>query len=208
MIQQATLPLFPFFAPAQRPDMNPVLERKLRRAALKGEPVAIGSAAVPYVPAELRHGVIRSLLEASLRVEGLEISITTGSPLILRDLGLLVELDKRSSVTVRVAMPAADFELARRIDPRAADPTEQLSAVRELAEERIAVKVLCSPIAPGLNDGDLALRPLLEAAREAGAYDVEAYADPLRNGSRERFLESFLRLRLEHGFPRPEFGRG
>jgi DNA repair photolyase len=109
---------------------------------------------------------------------------------------------------VRVAIPAADLGLARRIDPRAADPADQLRAVRELADERIAVKVLCSPIALGQNDGDSALRPLLEAAREAGAYDVEAYAEPLRNGSRERFLESFRRLRLEHGFPRPESGRG
>jgi hypothetical protein len=79
---------------------------------------------------------------------------------------------------------------------------------------------------PGINDGEAVLRPLVEQARDAGAYDVLAGPCDLRLATRtrllprlgrrdllgkrdgDRLLATFRRIRLEHGFPRPVPGRG
>jgi DNA repair photolyase len=54
-------------------------------------------------------------------ISGIEISILTRSPLLLRDLDLLVDLDRRHAVTVSVLIPAAEAELAGRIEATAPD---------------------------------------------------------------------------------------
>src|SRR3712207_3684217 len=63
------------------------LERKLLRAALRGRPVVLGTPAEPYEPA----ASACSPLEVLRRAEGLEVSIVTRSPGLLRDLDLLAD---------------------------------------------------------------------------------------------------------------------
>jgi DNA repair photolyase len=66
------------------------LRRQLRRQDLRGQTIALGTATDPYQPAEKQYEVTRSLLEVLLESEGLALAITTKSPLVLRDLELLV----------------------------------------------------------------------------------------------------------------------
>jgi DNA repair photolyase len=164
------------------------LERRLRRAALHGEAIAIGTATDPYQPAERHHGVTRSLLEIFRGVEGLDISITTKSPMILRDLEILAEINRRHSISVHVTITTVDSALARRIEQHAPEPRARLRTVRRLTEEGIEVRVNCMPVMPGINDAERVLRPLLEAVRDAGAFDVAASALFLRPAARARFL--------------------
>jgi DNA repair photolyase len=174
------------------------LERRLRKAALHGEPIAIGTATDPYQPAERHHQVTRSILEVFTRVEGLQLSITTKSPLIVRDLDLLEELDRKHAITVHVTVTTADAALARRLEPHAPDARARLRTVAKLAGAGIATRVNCMPVLPGINDGEDRLRPLFEAVREAGAFDIMASALFLRDAAKARFLpwlaEEFPRL--------------
>ena len=163
------------------------LERRLRRADLRGQPISIGTVTDPYQPAELHYGVTRSLLEAFDRVAGLVVSITTRSPLILRDLGLLARLDRKHSITVNVTVTTLDPETARRIEPRAPDPRARLRAVSRLASEGLATQLFCMPIMPGVNSSESQLRPIFEAAAEEGARDVIPSALFLRAAARDRF---------------------
>lgn len=163
------------------------LERKLRRASLRGETIAIGTVTDPYQPAERRHGVTRSLLEALRGAAGLDLTIATKSPLILRDLELLSELDRRHTVTVNLTLTTADPELARRLEPQAPDPRGRLRALARLAGEGIATRLYCMPLLPRITDRAAVLAPLLEAAREAGAFDVVAAPLFLRPAARLRF---------------------
>jgi DNA repair photolyase len=78
----------------------------------------LGAQADPYPAAEAVHQRTRRLLEHLPETIGLEISILTRSPLLLRDLDLLVDLDQRHVVTVGVLIPAADPRLARRLERR------------------------------------------------------------------------------------------
>ncbi len=194
MFQQATLPLLFVLSPALQPNPGAALERRLRRAALRHGPVILGTAAVPYEPMtrRLEENPLRRVL---LREEGLEIAITTGNPRIVRELDLLVELDRRHSVAVRMIVSASAVE----------DPEPGIRAVRSLAAEGIAASVLLSAPAP---PGEETLRFLLEETLAAGAFDVEIDAHSLRRRERDRLLATFRRLRLEYGFPRGGSGRG
>ncbi|MEA2695101.1 MAG: hypothetical protein QOJ16_4488 [Acidobacteriota bacterium] len=205
-------PALPFFG---RPDSkaagpSPALERSFEKAVRRGRPIVLGTVAVPFT----LEASTRPLLAALSRAEGLEVSITTRSPLIVRHVELLADLDRRSAVTVRMLIPTVDPELAASLEPEAADPRARLRAVRQLSEEGIETRVLCSPWLPGLHDRESILSPLFAAAREAGAYDVqlprESHAGErtLSASRRDRRLALFQRLRLEHGFPQTIPGRG
>lgn len=192
MILKATLPLlrpFPPVSPIHLRLPRVSAEARLRRAALRGGPVVLGTPADPYVPGG------RSPLAALEGAEGLEISIVTRSPEIADELALLADLDRRCSVTVDLLLPAADGPA----------PRGWLNAVSRLAAEGIAVRVLC-PLVDGVNDGEAPLRGLLAAARDAGAWDVRPL--PARRRTADAALDTFRRLRLEHGFPRELAGRG
>ncbi|MDH3253562.1 MAG: radical SAM protein [Acidobacteriota bacterium] len=164
------------------------LERELRRRDLRRQPIAIGTATDPYQPAEIHYRVTRSLLEVFASVESLELSITTKSPLILRDLDLLTTLDRVHSVTAQVTITTLDPGLARRIEQRAPSPQARLRTVRTLAAAGISTTVFCMPLMPGINNDEDSLAPLFAAARDAGADDVVASPLFLRPAARDRFL--------------------
>src|SRR5579864_7870449 len=188
--------------------------------------LVLGAKADPYSPAEatqrLTQRTLRRLLEPQRRtggprsisaISGIEISILTRSPLLLRDLDLLVDLDRRHAVTVSVLIPAAEAELARRIEASTAPPSPdtRFELVHALAAHGIATRVICTPVQPGLNNSVAVLRRLLARAHEAGAFDVSpAPRHPaLRPTAAEsrQLLALFHRLRLERGFPRTSPGR-
>ena len=195
MIRQESLPLPLLFvlSPALQTDSATVLERKLRRSLLRHGPILVGSPAAPYVP-----GRGESPLRRILRIgEGREIAITTASPHILRELDLLVELDRVHTVAVRMIVPVSQTR----------DPEPWLGAVRGLASEGIATRICLAPSGPG-RTGAETLRFLLEEALGAGALDVEIDPRSLPRGERDSLLSTFGRLRLEYGFPRAAPGRG
>ena len=163
------------------------LERQLKRASLRGEAIVIGTVTDPYQPAERRHGITRSLLEALRAAAGLDLSISTKSPLILRDLALLAELDRRHAVTVNISLTTTDPELSQRIEPQAPDPRARLRALARLAGEGIATRLHCMPILPRLTDRAAVLAPLLQAAHQAGAFDAAGGPLELRGAARARF---------------------
>jgi DNA repair photolyase len=215
MSYQAALPLgsLSASAPAERKPIDPpaALEPRLRRAARRGETVVLGTAEMPY------EGTKETA--ALLRCEGLKVAVTTQSPAIVDEIDLLVELDRRSAVTVDMMLAAVDPFLVRRLEPGAADAKERLRAAARLASEGIAVRILCTPLRPGLNNREPALRALFAAACEAGAVDVltapaptsrlaRLFAGRRTPGPAGGDLAVFQRLRLEFGFPRAAAGRG
>ena len=187
------------------------LRRELRRRDLRGQTIAIGTATDPYQPAEKRFEITRSLLEVLRDASDLSLSLTTKSPLLARDLDLLVELDRRNSVEVHVTITTVDAALARRVERQAPDPQARLRLVRRIAEAGIAVRVNCMPLMPGINDAEEELAPLLAAAHEAGAMQVTAQPIFLKGLAREHFwrwLESEFRELLplyRHLFARRDY---
>jgi DNA repair photolyase len=177
------------------------LEKRLKRTALHGQPIAIGTATDPYQPAELRYGVTRRILGVFERVEGLDLSITTKSPLVLRDLELLQRLHRKHSLTVNVSITTLDPELGRKLEIRAPAPHSRLDAATRLAEAGIATAIFCMPLMPGINAGSRQLLPIFEAAHDRGIFDVQASPLFLPAASRARFWP-WLKDEFPHLVPR------
>jgi DNA repair photolyase len=191
MIRQATLPLLFVLAPNLQADPAEAIERKVRRSAVRREPVVLGTAAAPYEP--LREASpLRTLLPLA---DGLEVAVTTASPRVLGELELLTELDRRHSVTVRMLVSV----------PAPLDPGPRLRAAQGLAAEGITTVLLLAPAAAASEEE---MRFFLAAAREAEVHDVEIETGALRRMERAALQDTFRRLRLEYGFPRGAAGRG
>src|SRR5260221_473381 len=92
------------------------LPRPAVHSALQHESVVIGTATDPYQPAERRFRITRGILEVLTTQHGLSVTIITKSPLVTRDIDLLVRLRERANrVSVHVSLITVDRELARRL---------------------------------------------------------------------------------------------
>jgi DNA repair photolyase len=133
------------------------------------EHIAIGTATDPYQPAEREYGVTRACLEELAKKEGLSISITTKSNLVLRDLALLKRIAEKSALFVNMTVSTARSRLARLLEPRAPLPELRLNAVKQLREGGISTGIFASPLLPGITDREGDLESVAEAAHGAGA---------------------------------------
>ncbi|MGI8992494.1 MAG: SPL family radical SAM protein [Bryobacteraceae bacterium] len=173
-----------------------ILKRELRSKD-RGEGIAIGTATDPYQPAERRFGRTRSLLEVFAKDYGRQISITTKSDLVVRDLPLLREIGAANSVFVNMTITTLDPSLARMLEPRAPRPDLRLRAVRQLAEGGIRVGVFPNPIMPLITDGERPLDRLAKAAKDAGASYFGGGALFLMPSAQKVFFP-FLREKFPH----------
>lgn len=178
-------------------DAPSVLADELSPARLRRRPVAIGTATDPYQPAERRFFTTRGILEVLAKQRGLELSITTKSDLVVRDIGLLKQIQEGGRVHVNISITTLKPRLARLLEPKAVTPRRRLEAVRTLAEEGIPVGVFIMPVIPGLTDDPAALEEIARQARQAGASYLAGRPLFLMPSARKVFLP-FIRAK----FPR------
>jgi DNA repair photolyase len=169
-----------------------VLRAELARSSWRGETVAIGAATDPYQPAEGRYRLTRGCLEA-LRDAANSFSLITRSPMIVRDLDVLVEAARRAEVGVVFSVPTLDEEVWRRTEPGTPPPRRRLEAVTALVQAGVKAGVGMAPILPGISDAPEQLDAVVRAAREAGATSVWANLLYLKAGTREHFLDGLAR---------------
>jgi len=194
MMRQATFPLLFVLSPNLQADPAVAIERKVRRAAVRREPVLLGTVAAPYEPAR-ETSPLAALLPLG---DGLKVEITTASPRILNELDLLADLDRRHSVTVRMISPV----------PPALDPGPRLRAAQALASEGITTVLVLVPADPAAPPREETLRFFLAAAREAEIYDVTLETRTIHRALWDDTQDMLRRLRLEYGFPQRTAGRG
>jgi DNA repair photolyase len=168
---------------------GPLADHDLAAEPVWGEHIAIGTATDPYQPAEREFGATRAILEKMAEREGLNLSITTKSNQVVRDIDLLKRISERSSLSVNLSITTVRARLARTLEPRAPRPDLRLGAVRELRDAGIAAGVLAMPIVPGITDSAEDLDALAKAARDAGAQWFAGNVLFLRTASLKHFIE-------------------
>ncbi len=169
-----------------------VLRKELAKPSWERESVAIGAATDPYQPAEGRYLLTRGCLEA-LAEASTPFSIITRSPMIVRDVDVLVEAASRAKISVTFSIPTLDEEVWKKTEPSTAHPRQRLKALTALVNAGIRASVGMAPILPGISDRPEQLEAVVEAARDAGACGIWANLLFLRPGTREHFLESLAR---------------
>src|SRR5579864_1742406 len=123
-----------------------VLARTLSRTPIGSDQIALGTATDPYQPAERKFRLTRSMLEVFAQVGGLDLSITTKSALVARDLDLLRAINVRSRLSVNFSLITLNRRLQRILEPRAPRPSLRLRALAELSAAGIRCHVLMMPM--------------------------------------------------------------
>jgi len=149
-----------------RVNIADTLRHELRRP--KEGSLAIGTATDPYQPIEGKYRLTRKCLEVLID-HPMPIGIVTKGPLVVRDIDLLLELDRKTEVTVFFSVPCVDEEVVRKTDPGTAPPRQRLRALSMLREAGLDAAVLCMPVLPGISDSEESLDRAARAASEAGA---------------------------------------
>ncbi|MDQ4129595.1 MAG: radical SAM protein [Actinomycetota bacterium] len=152
-----------------------------------GEHIAMGTNTDPYQRCEGRYRLTRGVIE-TLSAAGNPFSILTKSPLVLRDLDLLVEAASRTDLAVNFSIATLDSEVWRATEPGTPRPESRVEAVARLREAGIPSGVLVAPIIPGISDGPDQLEAVVKAVIDAGATSVTPIVLHLRPGVKEQFL--------------------
>ncbi|WP_151717264.1 PA0069 family radical SAM protein [Gemmobacter serpentinus] len=149
-----------------RPGIGAVLETEIGRKSYQVAPVALGTNTDPYQPCEAEHRVMREVLEVLARWNH-PLAITTKGAMVERDLDLLMPMAAQGLARVGISITTLDADLARSLEPRCPSPARRLQAIRRLSEAGVPVRVMVSPVIPGLTDHEM--ETILAAARAAGA---------------------------------------
>lgn len=149
-----------------RPNAAEVLRRELSAPRYRVATLAAGTNTDPYQPCERDHGIMRQCLEV-LRDFSHPVAIVTKGALVERDIDILAPMAARGLVRVGVSVTTLDADLSRRMEPRAPLPARRLAVIRRLTEAGVPVRIMTSPVVPGLTDHEL--EALLAAGAEAGA---------------------------------------
>ncbi len=155
-------------APGSRGDLRvpSLLGAELRAGHWDGRTLGISAVADPYPPEEADLGLTRKCIEVLSR-HPVAVGVATKSPLVCRDAGLLSAIARRQGGCASISICTLDSGLAARLEPGAPPPSARLRAIGDLAAAGVPAGVRVAPVIAGLTDAEL--RPILQAAREAGA---------------------------------------
>ncbi|MDB4989108.1 MAG: radical protein [Myxococcaceae bacterium] len=143
-----------------------LLRTAFSRRGWTGETVVMSGNTDCYQPLEASYELTRRCIQTFVAFKN-PLAIITKGGVIHRDIALLGELARLTSVQVFVTIPFLDDDVRRAVEPFAAPIESRFEAVRKLSELGVITGVSLSPIIPGLNDSDVP--ELLERARAAGA---------------------------------------
>jgi DNA repair photolyase len=185
-----------------------VLRTELARRSWKREHVALGTNTDPYQWVEGRYRLMEGIWEA-LRDAANPCSVLTKSPLLLRDLPLMLQIAERTSFSACLSIPTLDEKAWRATEPHTPNPRARIEAVAELNRAGIPTGVLVAPLMPGINDSPEQVDELLRQVTEAGATSVGGIALHLRGEVRHVFMD-WLRAQRPDLVPRYErlYARG
>jgi DNA repair photolyase len=179
-----------------------VLRVELARKSWTREHIALGTNTDPYQWVEGRYGLMQGIWEA-LRDAVNPCSVLTKSPLLLRDLPLMLQIAERTAISACLSIPTLDEKAWRATEPHTPNPQARLEAVAELNRAGIPTGVLIAPLMPGINDAPHQVEPLLELAGSAGATSIGGVALHLRGEVRDVFMD-WLRSQRPDLVPRYE----
>jgi DNA repair photolyase len=165
-----------------------VLRNELARPSWKGAHIAMGTNTDPYQWVEGRYKLMRGIWEA-LRDAANPCSILTKSPLLLRDLDLMLEVAERTEISACLSVPTLDEKAWRATEPHTPHPRARLEAVAKLNAAGIPTGILIAPLLPGINDAPEQVERIIELATEAGAVSIGGQTLFLAGSVREIYFD-------------------
>lgn len=131
-----------------------LLEKYFNKKNYQSAVIALSGNTDCYQPIEKKLKITRSLLEVFLKYRH-PVSIITKNNLILRDADLITELAKLDLVHVNISITSLSEDLRQKLEPRTVTAAGRLTVIKQLSEAGIPVRVMVSPIIPGLNSHEI-----------------------------------------------------
>ena len=125
-----------------------------------GQKVIIGTVTDGYNQLEEKYGRTRKILE-ELKDSGADILICTKSDLVLRDLDLLLEINKKCNLTVSWSINTLDENFREDMDD-AVSIARRIEAMKMVYDAGIRTVCFISPVFPGITD----IEAIIERTRE------------------------------------------
>jgi DNA repair photolyase len=151
------------------------------------ERVAMGTNTDPYQPAEAKFRLTRGII-AALSEARTPFSVLTKSPLVTRDLDLLIAARRTMPVSVSFSIGTIDEDVWRVTEPGTPHPLRRVDAMRVMADAGIETGALVAPILPGLSDRRDQIERTVAAIRGAGGQVIGSSTLYLRGATRDHFL--------------------
>ena len=171
---------------------------ELLRKALQRTPVDVVMTG-DYQPAEHTFQISRQMLEVCCELR-FPVFILERSPLVLRDLDVLQQINKRASSIVAFSIihtkASPLYVQIRDLENFAPVPEMRFKAMKEIAKQGILTGTCLMPILPGLCDEDANLESVIRQTAENGGKFVLASTLTLSDQQKTYFLK-----RLEQNAP-------
>ena len=180
------------------------LRGELRRAKRKGgTAIFMSSATDPYQPLEHRERVTRSLIEAMAEDPPDFLFVQTRSPLVTRDIDLLLRLGPRTRVSITVE---TDLEPIRKAFTPAAPPiAARLRALERLSASGVPVQAAISPLLPCSDEFPKKLAAVVDRVCLDDFFMGDGSGG--RRTERLGIARQFAQLNLEHWYDRTAYLR-
>jgi len=159
--------------------------------------IGTGAMSDPYIPLPENLANIRSCLEI-IDKYGFGLAIQTKSDLILRDLDLLISINKKAKCIVETTLTTFDEDLCKILEPNVCTTKRRFEVLKIMQENGIRTVVWLCPFLPFINDTEENIRGLLNYCVDGGVYGILCWGIglTLRDGNREYFYK-----KLDEHFP-------
>lgn len=170
--------------------INSVERLRQELPKLKREIISVGDW---QQPAEDRYRLSRGMLEVVLDYQ-FPLFIVERSPLLVRDLDLLMVINRESWVGVLYSISSLDGKLKDVFEPCSPGVKRRLLAMRTLADAGIYVGVSMMPVLPFVGDDYSRIEELIIAARDNGASCILAGGLTMDGSQAEWTFDAYRRL--------------
>ena len=159
---------------------------KKRRTCMIGT----GAMSDPYIPIDESLEITRTCFRI-IEKYNFGLSIQTKSNLLLRDIDLLKNINRKAKCVVVMTLTTFDETLCKIIEPNVCTTRERFETLMILKENQIQTVVWLCPILPFINDTMENLIGILDYCIKAGVYGILCFGMgmTLREGDREYFYE-------------------
>jgi len=144
-------------------------------------------------PAEDRYRLSRGMLEV-VRNLGFPLFIVERSPLLTRDMDLLVEINRQAWAGVVFSISNVDPALKQVFEPHSPGVKRRLQAMEKLANAGILVGTSMMPIIPLVGDDESHLEDTIRTVKDHGGSFVLGGGLTMEGAQAERTLEAARRL--------------
>ena len=167
-----------------------LLEKALKNKRKKCM-IGIGSMTDPYIPLENEIQNTRKALELIYKY-GFGVTLITKSSLVLKDLDILKEINKKTKCVIQITLTTFNEKLCKIIEPNVSTTKERFEVLKILNQNNIPTVVWFTPILPFINDTDENLIGILNYCAQAKVYGIICFGIglTLRNGNREYFYKN------------------